>query len=182
MSVFRDSLVFFDQIGLYDVVLPFLLVFTIVFGIMEKSRIFGTESVGDKKVSRKNLNAMVAFTTSFFVVASAHLVELINVFVARTALILVIIIMFMILVATFHKQQGADGLDLEKWVKPLVAVVIPALALIFLDGVGWLGPLWEYATGHWDSQLMGTVMLFGIIIWFMYYVTKDRKSGEGSKS
>ena len=79
MSVFRESLVFFDQVGLYDVVLPFLLVFTLVFGVLEKSKIFGTEKTADGKngpYSRKNLNAMVAFCTAFFVVASAQLVSL----------------------------------------------------------------------------------------------------------
>jgi hypothetical protein len=180
MSVFRESLVFFDQIGLYDVVLPFLLVFTLVYGILEKSKIFGTEkSVTDGKLyTRKNLNAMVAFTTGFFVVASAQLVELINVFVSRVALILVMLVMFMILIATFYKQQDENGLDLQKWVPALLAVVIPALVLIFLDGVGWLQPAWEYATGHWDSSFMGTLILFVIVVGFMFYVTKAPSSGE----
>ena len=74
MSVFREALIFFDQVGLYDVVLPFLLVFTLVFGVLEKSKILGTEKGGDGEMyTRKNLNAMVAFISGFFVVASAQL-------------------------------------------------------------------------------------------------------------
>jgi len=45
MSMFRGTLEFFGEIGMYDVVLPFLLVFTIVYAILEKTRIFGVEEV-----------------------------------------------------------------------------------------------------------------------------------------
>ena len=183
MSVFRESLVFFDQVGLYDVVLPFLLVFTLVYGVLEKSKILGTEKTADDKktTTRKNLNAMVAFCTAFFVVASAQLVALINVFVARIALVLIILVMFMLLIGSLQKQQGSDGFDfLERW-KWLGGVVIAAVVLIFADGVGWLQPAWEYVTGHWDSNLMGTVFLFAIVVGFILWVT-NTPDGETKKS
>jgi hypothetical protein len=185
MSVFRESLVFFDTVGLYDVVLPFLLVFTLVFGTLEKSKIFGTEKNHEGKgpYSRKNLNAMVAFCTAFFVVASAQLVSLINIFVARVALVLVIIIMFMLLVAAMHGEQKEEGFKLEgPWIKFLTFVIFGAVVLIFLDGLGWLAPAWAYATSYWDSNLMSTIFLFGIVALFIWYVTgspggdKDKKS------
>ena len=182
MSVFRDALVFFDTVGLYDVVLPFLLIFTLVYGVLEKSRIFGTEKAVDgKEYTRKNLNSMVAFVTGFFVVASAQLVSLINVFVARVALILVILIMYMILVASFHEQQGDKGFSLKdfggKWLMWLVFI---AVILIFLDGLGWLGPAWLYVTGQWDSQLMGTILLFAIVVGFIWFIT-SAPGGEEKK-
>jgi hypothetical protein len=185
MSVFRESLVFFDTVGLYDVVLPFLLVFTLVFGTLEKSKIFGTEKSADGKsgpYSRKNLNAMVAFCTAFFVVASAQLVSLINIFVARIALVLVIIVMFMLLVAAMHGEQKEDGFKLEgPWIKFLTFIIFIAVILIFLDGVGWLGPAWSYVTSYWDSNLMSTIFLFGIVAGFIYYVTGNPNKGEEAK-
>lgn len=181
MSMFRESLAFFDQVGLFDVILPFLLIFTLVFGVLEKSRIFGTEKIGDKTYSRKNLNAMVAFVTGFFVVASAQLVALINGFVAQVALVLVILIMFMILVASFHKPSE-DGFDLKdfggKW---LMWVVFVAVLLIFANNVGWLYPAWQYVTTYWDSSLMGTIVLFGIVVGFIAYVTNTPKPADGKK-
>jgi hypothetical protein len=184
MSVFQDSLVFLDHMGLFDVVLPFLLIFTLVFGVLEKSRIFGTEKSIDGKgpYTRKNLNAMVAFVTGFFVVASAQLVALINVFVARTAVILVILIMFMILVGAMHKQQDNEGLNLFQygWAKALLGVVFAAVILIFLDGVGWLEPAWYYLINHWDAQLVSTILLFLFIVGFIWFVTSAPK-GDKSK-
>ena len=55
-SVFRGVMTFFDKLGIYDVVLPFLLTFTIVFAILEKTKVLGTESIEGKSYSKKNLN------------------------------------------------------------------------------------------------------------------------------
>ena len=186
MSVFRESLVFFDQIGLYDVVLPFLLVFTLVYGVLEKSKILGTEGSGEHKSSRKNLNAMVAFITGFFVVASAQLVELVNVFVSRIALVLVILIMLMLLIASFHKEQGPEGFELKPWQGWLSVVVLIAVILIFLDGVtlpdgrSWLYAGWQYATTFWSSTFMGTLVLFLVVVGFIWLLTKE-KSGHSEE-
>ena len=38
-STFREIILFFDEVGVYDVILPFLLVFTIVYAIFEKTKI-----------------------------------------------------------------------------------------------------------------------------------------------
>ena len=42
-SPFRTGIDFLDKLGVYEVLLPFLLIFTIVFAILEKTKVFGTE-------------------------------------------------------------------------------------------------------------------------------------------
>src|SRR3989338_8827869 len=64
-SVFRGVIGFFDKIGVYDIILPFLLVFTIVFAILEKTKILGLEKIDGKETTKKNLNSMVAFVIAF---------------------------------------------------------------------------------------------------------------------
>ena len=67
-SVFRGIIEFFGDLGVYDVILPFILVFTIVFAILEKSQVFGSEKIKDVEYTRKNLNSMAAFVIAFLVV------------------------------------------------------------------------------------------------------------------
>ena len=55
-TVLGGAVDFLQDFGFFDVVLPFLLVFTLVFGILEKTKIFGTEKVGDKEYPKKNIN------------------------------------------------------------------------------------------------------------------------------
>ena len=47
-------------------VLPFLLVFTIVFAILEKTKIFGATKDGE---SKKNINAVVALVLGLLMIA-----------------------------------------------------------------------------------------------------------------
>src|SRR3989338_801425 len=102
VSVFRNALMFFDKLGLYDVVLPFLLVFTIVFALFEKTRVFGTEKAGDKEYTRKNLNGMAAFVIAFFVVASSQLVQIIFKVSSQVVLLMFLSVFFLVLAGSFH--------------------------------------------------------------------------------
>ena len=77
-SAFRNVIEFFEEIGLYDVVLPFLLVFTVVFAMLEKSRVLGYDEINGEKVPKKNLNSMVAFVIAFLTIASTKVVAVIN--------------------------------------------------------------------------------------------------------
>ena len=54
-SLFRGVLSFFNDIGIYDVILPFLLIFTIVFAILEKTKVLGVEEIEGKKYTKKSL-------------------------------------------------------------------------------------------------------------------------------
>ena len=77
-SAFRGMIGFLNKLGVYDVILPFLLVFTIVFAILEKTKILGIDKIDGKELGKKNINAMVAFVIAFLVIASTRLVAVIN--------------------------------------------------------------------------------------------------------
>ena len=49
MSVFGDSINFLVKLGVYDIILPFLLVFVLVFALLEKTKILGTDKVKNKE-------------------------------------------------------------------------------------------------------------------------------------
>ncbi|MBM3199831.1 hypothetical protein FJZ53_02750, partial [Candidatus Woesearchaeota archaeon] len=68
-SPLGGAIEFLKEFGFFDVVLPFLLVFTIVFAVLEKTKIFG----GGKE-SKKNINAMIAFVFALFFVSATNLV------------------------------------------------------------------------------------------------------------
>jgi hypothetical protein len=179
-SVFRGTLTFFDKLGVYDVVLPFLLIFTIVFAILEKTRIFGTDKVEGKDITRKNLNGMTAFVTAFFVVASTKLVAVVNEVMANTVLLLLLSVCFLLLAGSFH--SGKEEFFLKKpWKNIFMIIMFVGISLIFLNALGWLEPAWDYLIGHWDSTVVGSVLLMGVIIAFMFLIVREPKR-EGSKS
>nr|MBC8443979.1 hypothetical protein [Candidatus Woesearchaeota archaeon] len=103
VSTFRGVLEFFQDLGVYDVILPFLLIFTIVFAILEKAKVFGTEEIDGTKYTKKNLNAMASFVISFLVIASSQLVEIITTVSSQMVILLLLSIFFLILIGSFYK-------------------------------------------------------------------------------
>ena len=98
---------FLKDFGFFDVILPFLLVFTILFGILEKTKIFGVEKIGDKTYPKKNLNAMVAFVIAFFVVAAKNVVQVLQVSLPNVTLVLIIVIWFVFEIG--FRKSGVEG-------------------------------------------------------------------------
>ena len=111
---FGNVIVFLEKLGVYDIVLPFLLVFTIVFAVFERTKVFGTEEVDGVKYSRKNLNAMVAFVIAFLVVASSQLVGIINKSLSRLVLLILVSISFLVLIGTFFSEKEEVILELTE--------------------------------------------------------------------
>lgn len=183
-SVFRGIIEFLDKLGIYDVILPFLLVFTIVFAILDKTKVLGTETIDGNKVTKKNLNAMVAFVSAFFVVASARIVSAINEAVASVALLLILIVCFLLLIGTFFKE--GDEVVLEKgWKTFFMISIFVGIVLIFLNALDWLAPFWNYIQNNWQTQWVGSLILIGFIVLFMWWITKSPGSGkkeEGDES
>ncbi|MBN2142403.1 hypothetical protein JW711_03665 [Candidatus Woesearchaeota archaeon] len=182
-SVFRGTLGFFMDLGIYDVVLPFLLVFTIVFAILEKTKAFGLEKIGDREYTRKNLNAMVAFVAAFFVVASAQLVAIVNEVLANTVLLLLVSICFLLLAGSFHKGDKEFALE-GGWNTAFMVIMFIGIVLIFFNAVGWLPIIWEAIFYKFDSVTVSSIILIIAIVAFMWYITggvgpkeeKDKKS------
>ncbi|MBI4451912.1 hypothetical protein HY637_00650 [Candidatus Woesearchaeota archaeon] len=182
---FREVITFFDQIGLYDVVLPFLLVFTIVFAIFEKTKVLGTEKQEGHETSKKNLNAMAAFAISFLVIAAKELVEIINQTVAQTVIVLFFSILFLMLVGSFHKEGESIYLK-GGWKIAFEAIVFIAIVGIFLnsikspDGKTWLQRLTDYA-GSGSDMLVGSILLLGIVVLSIVYAIKEPSKPSSSE-
>jgi hypothetical protein len=179
-SVFRGTIGFFEQLGVYDVVLPFLLVFTLVFAILEKTKAYGMEMISGKEYTRKNLNAMTAFVSAFFVVASTQLVAIINVFVAQVVLLLLISVCFLMLAGSFHDGKEVFALK-GGWNKFFMVIMFIGVVLIFLNAVGWLDILWDALFYRFDSVMVSSIVLVVVIVLFMFYVTKGEKKEDAKK-
>ena len=178
-STFRGIIEFFDRLGIYDIILPFLLVFTIVFAILEKSKILGMEEIGDEKVTRKNLNSMVAFVIAFLVIVSSELVRTINEAMANMVLLLLLSISFMLLVGSFHK--GDEEFFLNGTYKTIfMAIMFIGILGIFLHAIHYKGEpfleyAWDWLDDRWDSNAVGSIILILVMVGFMFYITKDPK-------
>lgn len=184
-SVFRGVILFMEKLGLYDVVLPFLLVFTMMFAILEKTKVLGTEVIDKATYTKKNLNAMVAFVVAFLVIASTQLVGVINQVMANVVLLLVLAVSFLLLVGVFF---GSEEFTLEKypgWIKFFMIFMFIGVVLIFLNALDWLKYIFALFV-YWDAQWAAGIIFFLVILGFMWFITsspnKPASGGSGGSS
>lgn len=188
-TVLGNVIDFFHRLGVYDVLLPFLLVFTVMFAILEKTKLFGVE--GDKgQYTKKNLNAMVSFVTAFLVVASSQLVAVITQVSAQIIVLLLLIVFFLMLVGTFYKKEDIEkkGVSLKgTWKIGFMVFIAICLILIFLnaietaDGDTWLEIFWWWLAGAATDPSVGAIILIIVLIIFMLWVIKPSKESESEK-
>lgn len=169
------------DIGFYDVILPFMLVYVVVFGILGKSKIFKSDD--GKQV--KNINAIIAFVFALFVVASIqtvmYLQSLITIIVTFIIFILVVLILLGFIFGDKYMELFMEGSNLKKPIAWIIAGVVLLVAIImlmvitgswdtFLDWIDW---------DHWDgdSDSFWTIVFVILIGLVMYWVTK----GDGKK-
>src|SRR3989338_5171764 len=172
-SQLRDIITFFDAIGLYDVVLPFLLAFTIVFAIFEKTKVLGTEDGKPKK----NLNAIAAFVIAFLVVASSRLVEIITTVSANMVVLLLLVVLFLLLVGSFY-AEGEKSVFLEGgWKTLFMAIVFIGIILIFLDALGFLEDTLDFLKGG-RNEVVGAIILLVVIVIFVGWIVKEPHAKE----
>jgi hypothetical protein len=163
-----------EQMGFYDVALPFLLIFTITFAILQKIKIFGNNS--------KNFNAVIAIVMAFLVVRSEAVVSTMNLFLPKISLISIIVISLLLLVglmmgkesAGFTKSLGGIG---------MVLIVI-AVGIAFLSSSGAFGfelPSWLNFSSY-DRNLFIAIGFFLVLIILAFSDSGQGNFGQKAKS
>lgn len=164
--------------GLTDALLPFLLIFTLIFAVLEKSKILGEE--------KRNLNTAIALVFALIVViphitgklpAGYDPVLIINSVLPSVSLVVVAIISLMILLGVFGHERVTLGMSLPGWVS-LFCVV--ALILIFGSAAGWWASgFLDWMNSFFSSDALAVVIMilvFGVIIAFITGGGGDREN------
>jgi hypothetical protein len=162
--------------GLTDVLLPFLLIFTLVFAILQKTRILGQD--------KKNFNVVIALVMALTVVIP-HIsnnypinydpVDIINGFLPGISLILVAVLMLFILVGIWGAEASWAGGSPSAFIALIAAI---AVLWIFGASAGWWNG-WSWFIRFFGSDavsLIIIILVFGIIIWF---ITKSDSKTTG---
>lgn len=165
--------------GVFDVILPFILIFTIVYAILQKTKILGEKS--------KNFNMVISLVMGLSVVvphvlwgstdaADPYLsngfidvVKVINNSLPQVSVILVAILMILLIFGIWGSKVKLGNNSLSG-----IIAAFAFLAVIFIFGgaAGWWNmPNWLYVLQDPDTQaLVITILVFAIIIWF---ITKE---------
>ncbi|MBI4438873.1 hypothetical protein HY640_02995 [Candidatus Woesearchaeota archaeon] len=171
---FNRIFIVLDELNVLDSLLPFLLIFTLVYAIMEKTKIIGE--------GRKNFNVIVALILSLMVVIPHIMgrfppgqdpVVIINTALPSVSIVIVAILAVLLLIGIFGKNLDIAGSSLAGW------VAIGAFAIVFWifgSAAGWFGEfpaVFGFLNDPDTQALLIMILVFGLIIMF---ITSD--SGE----
>ena len=177
---------FFREFGLFDVVLPFLFVFTVVFAILEKTRILGTMNYNNKEIPNKNLNSMVAFVVGLLVVATANVVRTINESLPNVIILVTAAVSFLLMIGVFFKTDEMDfKKDHPKWFMAFMIIMFVAVIGIFLNSIydaqgnSYLEIALSFIISNWDSAIITSIIVLGVILLAIWWVARSPK--ENSK-
>ena len=172
------------DIGFYRVFLPFILVYAVVFAILEKSKIFSGGEAERENV--RNVNSVIAFVFGLFVVASIQTVTYIQSLITNIVVFIIFILVVLILLAFIFGDEYVQLLQdehgkLKGWVAWTVASIVLIVALSVLFSV--LG-VWDYVIGLWDEYYDSDVVTTGVILLLIggviIWITKGDNNSGGS--
>lgn len=165
MVNFIDLFRSLEQMGILDSLIPFILIFTIVFAALEKTQILG--------MGKRGMNTLVALAIGLMVViphiigrypAGSDPVEIMNRAIPNVSLVMVAVVMVLILAGVFGFQFVGGGLTGG-------VLIFAGIAVIYFFGQA--AGIWNDIIPHIDSEtrsLIIALLVFGLIIWF---ITKD---------
>ena len=142
-----------------EVILPFLLVFTVVFGILQKSEIFGK--------GKRQIDAIVALVIGLLVISFGKAIGIIVQLSAFLAVALVVVLVFMLLVGSFNKEGDSDEIFGKiKWVIGIPILVAFFAAVLYIVGI-W-DFIWENiivlgSGGDWIMNIVFVLIIAGAI-------------------
>ncbi len=177
-SPLQNAITFLRDFGLFDVVLPFLLVFSIIFAILEKTKILGTE--GKEQTPKRSLNTMVAFVIGMLVVAANKIVTAINEALPNIVLIIIAFVAFLMMIGVFFKSEEFvlaekyKGFTLGFVVVSLIILIIILLDSLKLDSKkSWLEWLMEYVVNNISGPIVTSIIFLIVAVAAVVYITRS---------
>ena len=154
-----------ESFGFYDVALPFILIFTLMFAILQKIKIFGEGS--------KNFNAIIALAMALLVIRQVSIVEIMNQFLPQVSLIALIFVVILLLIGILlGPSEGWTGLPLGLGViLTLVTVGWALFASASLSIPSWL----QFSQSDWYL-----IIGIGLFFVFLFFITSE--PGKTDKS
>ncbi len=163
--------------GFFEFALPFLLVFTIVFAILEKTKVFGVDA---DKEPKKNINLIVSIVIALIFINQFEIIDRLNLFIPKVSLFIIIAVMFLVLIGVFgaNVHEGFSGIML--FLFTIVSLLIIYWALLPSAGGDLFGGGGSSDIGFWLQDNASTLLLLvivGIIIWAV--AGPKKKEGGG---
>lgn len=181
IGYFGSVFSYLDSFGITDIIIPFVLIFTILFAVLQKISIFG-------KDTSKKYNVVIALGIALLSIIphatgryqQFDIVQVINNSLPQIGLLLIGLVLLMVLVGLLGGETSHKSVILG--LAGIFAVVL--LLLVFWRALyPYSSPSWLWFFDDPSFQALLVILLvFGLIVWFVTKEpSKDNKGMENFK-
>lgn len=181
MATFVDMVYMLQDIGVADVLLPFILVFTVVFAILQKSKILGKDSKKFNVILALVMGASIIFPHVLgYYPPYADPVMIINASLPSISVVVIAIIMVMLLLGIFGSEFNLESKGING---TILFISLATVIYVFGTNAGFFGngnfPPWLWFLADPNTQsLLVMILVFGAIIYFITKEDKDEKEKD----
>lgn len=150
-----------------ELILPFLLVFTLIFAILDKTKILGE--------GKRQINAIISLVVGLIFVSYTYAVGISIKLIGVMAVIAVIILVFMLLFAfVYHEKEFKMPRGLTITFGVLIAIVLVVSLLVFTGYWGMItSAFYEGSGSAFSRNIIFLVIIIGAI-WLVLATGKDK--------
>lgn len=139
------------------IILPFLLVFAIVFALLEKSKILGDD--------KRQINAIVSLVVAAMFISFGNLIGFINNLIGFLVVAVIILFVYILLTGFIFSTKDGDALKEMGWLKITFAMVaLIALVIAVLVITGYWDNFWSMVTSGYAGNIFLILIIVGAII------------------
>jgi len=153
-----------NEMGIFSYVIPFLLIFAVIYAILEKSKILG---------DNRGVGVIVSASIGLLALQFDFVSEFFSVIFPRFGIGISIFIVLIIMLGFFLPEGNPKGS--EKWIGWVVGIGVAVWSLSAWDQ--WSG---SSGFGGWFVENVWAIIVLAILITIMFVVARPKKSGEGS--
>lgn len=155
-----------------NVVLPFLLVFVLIFAVLQKSQILGKD--------KRQIDALVSLAIALMVVAFSWATQIISLLMPFLAVSLVVLLVFMLLIGMINKEDESWDTMFPTWIKlSMTIIIIIAVVIAVIVATGQ----WDFVFGFlWNeggpTDVLVNIIFLGVIVGAILTVLFSGKGGK----
>ena len=158
MNFFEASVHWLHSLGFFTVLVPFLLIYAISFGLLERIKLFGKDST--------NYNAVISFAFSFFTIYQLQLVEKMTLFITRIGLLFVLLLVTMII-------AGLVGVH-RSFAKSFVRIFIAGYLLFNIIDI-FFGWNFSFINSEFFPMILGVLVTILVFFGVVLFVMREEK-------
>lgn len=164
---------FLKDIHFYDVFLPFILVYTITYGVLIKTRIFKFKNSDDLEERENNLYSVISFVFGLLIVGSIKQVQIIDNIVTNSATFIIFIFVVILATSFVYGKNITDIFYTDKenkqYNKPLLYFFLSFVTIVIFFIAARAIDFWDYVEDFMDS-FNGTGEFFVNLIIFIVFI------------